>query len=86
MHKEKKIRVLRIINRFNIGGPQYNAVNEKNFRINMKLFFVGGAPEKTEADSMHILEEYGVKAKILNEMKRTPSFFSDRKVYKELKK
>ena len=87
MHKEKKTRVLRIINRFNIGGPTYNAVFlTKKLSDKYETILVGGAPEKTEADSMHILEEYGVKAKILNEMKRTPSFFSDRKAYKELKK
>ena len=87
MHKEKKIRVLRIINRFNIGGPTYNAVFlTKYLSDKYETLLVGGAPEKTEADSMHILEEYGVKSRILNEMKRKPSFFSDRIAYKELKK
>ena len=47
---------------------------------------MGGLPEKEEADSLHILEEYGVEAVYIPEMKRKPDFFSDRKALSKLKK
>ena len=64
MNKKKKIKILRIINRFNIGGPTYNATFlTAFFLINLK-HYCWSLPEK-EADSLHILEEYGVKATLL---------------------
>ena len=49
-----------------------------NLSDEFETLLIGGGPEKTEADSLHILEEYGVKARLLNEMRRKPSFFSDK--------
>tara|TARA_B100001758_G_C18404814_1_gene611343 strand:- start:698 stop:1885 length:1188 start_codon:yes stop_codon:yes gene_type:complete len=86
MNKKKKIKILRIINRFNIGGPTYNATFLTGFLSDQfETLLVGGLPEKGEADSLHILEEYGVKATLLPEMKRKPNFFSDKKALKKLK-
>ena len=87
MKEKKKIKVLRIINRFNIGGPTYNATFLTRFLSDeFETILVGGLPEKDEADSLHILEEYGVEAIFLPEMKRKPSFISDRKAFLKLKK
>ena len=86
MNKKKKIRILRIINRFNIGGPTYNATFLTGFLSDQfETLLVGGLPEEGEADSLHILEEYGVKATLLPEMKRKPNFYSDKKALKKLK-
>ncbi len=86
MNKKKKIKILRIINRFNIGGPTYNATFLTGFLSDQfETLLVGGLPEKGEADSLHILEEYGVKATLLPEMKRKPNFFSDKKALKKIK-
>ena len=86
MNKKKKIKILRIINRFNIGGPTYNATFLTGFLSDQfETLLVGGLPEKGEADSLHILEEYGVKATLLPEMKRKPNFYSDKKALKKLK-
>jgi glycosyltransferase involved in cell wall biosynthesis len=52
-------------------------------RFETKL--VGGLPEEDEADSLHILEEYGVKPTLIPEMQRTPNFSSDRRAYRKLK-
>jgi glycosyltransferase involved in cell wall biosynthesis len=83
---DKKIKILRIINRFNIGGPTYNATFLTRYLSeDFETLLIGGLPEKGESDSLHILEEYGVKAVLLPEMKRKPNFFSDRKALKRIK-
>ncbi len=82
----KMIKVLRIINRFNIGGPTYNATFLTRFLDGeFETLLIGGLPEEGEADSMHIPHEYGVEPQILEEMKRTPNFKSDREAYKKIK-
>ena len=46
MDQDKKIRVLRIINRFNIGGPVYNAVLLSAYLPgDYETLLVGGNPE-----------------------------------------
>lgn len=82
----RKIRVLRIINRFNIGGPTYNATFLTAFlddRFETKL--VGGLPDIGEADSLYILEKYNVKPELIKEMVRLPNVKSDREAFKKLK-
>lgn len=84
--EKKRIKVLRIINRFNIGGPTYNATFLTRFLSDdFETLLVGGLPEESEADSLHILEEYGVKPVLIPEMQRNPNFFSDRKALKKIK-
>lgn len=79
-------KVLRIINRFNIGGPTYNATFLTKFiSEDYETLLVGGLPEKDESDSLHILEEYGVKPLLIPEMKRIPNFRSDREAYRKIK-
>ncbi|MGV3632422.1 MAG: glycosyltransferase [Bacteroidota bacterium] len=79
-------KVLRIINRFNIGGPTYNATFLTRFLgEDFETLLIGGLPEKDEADSLHIPHEYGVEPMILEEMKRVPDFKSDREAYRKIK-
>lgn len=86
MGTTKKIKVLRIINRFNIGGPTYNATFlTKYLSDDFETLLVGGLPDVGESDSLHVLEEYGVKPLLIEEMKRLPSFQSDRKAYARIK-
>ena len=86
MPVSQKIKVLRIINRFNIGGPTYNAAFlTKYLSDDFETMLIGGLPEDGESDSLHILKEYGLNPILLNEMKRKPSFQGDRKAYKRLK-
>lgn len=82
----KKIKILRIINRFNIGGPTYNATFLTAFlddKYTTKL--VGGLPEEGESDSLYILEKYGVEPVLIPELKRKPSVKNDREAYKKIK-
>lgn len=84
--KVRRIKVLRIINRFNIGGPTYNATFLTSFLGDeFETLLIGGLPEKGEADSLHVLEEYNVTPLLLEEMQRTPSLKSDRAAYKKIK-
>jgi glycosyltransferase involved in cell wall biosynthesis len=79
-------KVLRIINRFNIGGPTYNATFLTKFiSDDYETLLVGGLPEKDESDSLHVLEDYGVKPLLITEMKRIPNFRSDREAYRRIK-
>ena len=86
MSGQRKIKVLRIINRFNIGGPTFNATFLSRFLSDdFETLLVGGLPEEDESDSLHILDEYGIKPILIPEMKRTPNFKSDRAAYKRIK-
>jgi len=79
-------RVLRIINRFNIGGPTYNATFLSAFLSDdFETLLVGGLPEPDEEDSLYIPEKYGVKPLLIKEIQRTPNFKSDRIAYNKLK-
>jgi glycosyltransferase involved in cell wall biosynthesis len=79
-------KILRIINRFNIGGPTYNATFLSRFLDDeYETLLIGGLPEKDEADSLHILEEYGLSPMLISEMQRVPSFKSDRAAYRKIK-
>ena len=82
----KKIKILRIINRFNIGGPTYNATFLTAFldeKFETKL--IGGLPDVGESDSLYILERYGVQPELIKEMVRLPNLKSDREAYRRLK-
>lgn len=86
MESKKKIKILRIINRFNIGGPTYNATFLTRFiSDDFETLLVGGLPDEGETDSLHVLKEYGVVPLLIDEMKRQPSFQNDRKAYLRIK-
>lgn len=79
-------KVLRIINRFNLGGPTYNATFLTGFiDDSFETKLVGGVHEEDETDSLHIPAAYGVVPILLEEMHRTPNLKSDYIVYKKLK-
>lgn len=79
-------KVLRIINRFNIGGPTYNATFLTRFMDDKyETLLIGGKHEIGETDSMHVLEQYEIEPLLINEMQRIPSLKSDRAAYKKIK-
>tara|TARA_B100000767_G_scaffold272955_1_gene301830 strand:+ start:3464 stop:4645 length:1182 start_codon:yes stop_codon:yes gene_type:complete len=86
MGEQKKIKILRIINRFNIGGPTYNATFLTKFMSDeFETLLIGGLPEENEANSLHILKEYDVEPLLVPEMKREPNLKSDRLALKKIK-
>ncbi len=65
-------RVLRIINRFNLGGPTYNAAYlTKYLPQEYETMLIGGKEEESEANSHYILDNLGLEANIIPEMQRS---------------
>ncbi len=80
-------RVLRIINRFNLGGPTYNvAYLTKYLQPDFDTLLVGGSIDKTEGSSEYILDNLGIKAKIIPEMCRSINPVRDCKAFLKLRK
>jgi glycosyltransferase involved in cell wall biosynthesis len=82
----KKIKVLRIINRFNLGGPTYNATFLSAFlsdKFETKL--IGGKHEAYEGESLFIPNKYGVNPQVINSLQREINFKKDREAYNEIR-
>ena len=76
------MRVLRIINRFNLGGPTFNAaLLSKHLPQPYQTLLVGGEKDYSEDDSLHILNELSLMPIIIPEMKREVSPLNDRIAY-----
>ena len=83
----KVIKVLRIINRFNLGGPTYNvAYLTKYLSPEFETLLIGGAKDDSEESSDFILDNLGLKPVIIDEMKRQLSFKNDYIAYKKIKR
>ena len=79
-------RILRIINRFNLGGPTHNAAYLTRYLPgDFETLLVGGSQEATEAGSQHILDAMGVKPMILPELQREVAPWRDRGAYRRIK-
>lgn len=79
-------KVLRIINRFNIGGPTYNAAYlTKYLSPEFKTVLVGGSLEEGEDSSEYILKQFGIKPILIPEMHRSLRYSSDVVAYYKLK-
>ena len=79
-------KVLRIINRFNLGGPTYNAAYlTKYLSSDYETLLVGGQHDESEASSSHILEDLNLNPIIIPEMRREINFKNDRIAYQKIK-
>ena len=80
-------KVLRIINRFNLGGPTYNASYLSRYLPEpYETLLIGGVKQEEEGSSEFIAESLGIKPLVVDEMQRNPDIKSDRKAYKRIKK
>src|SRR3954463_11682555 len=80
-------KVLRIINRFNLGGPTYNvAYLSKYMEPDYETLLVGGAKDDTEESSGFIVEHLGLKPVIVEEMLREIDLRNDYTAYRKIKK
>jgi glycosyltransferase involved in cell wall biosynthesis len=80
-------KVLRIINRFNLGGPTYNvAYLSKFLSSNYETLLVGGQKDESEDSSEFILEKYDLKPIIVDEMMRELDIKNDWKAYWKIRK
>lgn len=72
------IKVLRILNRFNVGGPTYNvAYLTKYLSADFETKLIGGAKEHSEASSEYILQKMNVPYTIVPQMRRSINPFQD---------
>ncbi len=80
-------RVLRILNRFNLGGPTHNAAYLTRYLPDdFETLLVGGSEEAHEEGSHHILDNLGVKPVILPELQREVAPWRDRSAYARIKR
>ena len=79
-------KVLRIVNRFNLGGPTFNAAYlTKYLAPEFETLLIGGEKTDTEESSEFILNELGVNYQKIEAMSREISLLNDYKAYKEIK-
>ena len=80
-------KVLRIINRFNIGGITYNvSYLSKYLEPDYETLLVGGPEEEGEDSSLYIPEGLGLNPRVLKQFQREINLKSDYAAYKEIKK
>lgn len=80
-------KVLRIINRFNIGGITYNVSYLSKFlEPDYETLLVGGPEEEGEDSSLYIPQGLGLQPKVLEQFQRSISFRADYRAYQEIKK
>ena len=78
-------KILRIINRFNLGGPTYNAAYlTKYLESDYETLLVGGQHDESEKSSMHILNDLDLKPVIIPEMQRSLNPYKDQIAFKKI--
>ncbi|MDD2635446.1 MAG: glycosyltransferase [Bacteroidales bacterium] len=79
-------KILRIINRFNLGGPTYNvAYLTKYMSPKYETLLVGGMSDKHEACSDYIIQKLGIHAIKIPEMMREINGYNDLITYQKIK-
>ena len=64
-------KVLRILNRFNLGGPTYNAAYlTKYMEPEFETLLIGGDNDDTEENSEYIVRDLGIAPITIPEMKK----------------
>jgi glycosyltransferase involved in cell wall biosynthesis len=80
-------KVLRIINRLNLGGPTYNAAYlSKYMAPEFETLLVAGMKDESEASSAFITDSLGLKPVYIKNMHRSLNPIQDIKAYKEIVK
>lgn len=78
-------KVLRIINRFNLGGPTYNVAYLSKYIDGYETLLVGGEKDESEDSSTFITSSLGLKPVIIEEMKRKIDPVQDLAAFKKIK-
>lgn len=80
-------KVLRIINRLNLGGPTFNvALLTKYLSAEYETLLIAGVKQESEASSDFIVHDLGLKYVLVPEMKRSINPFQDIFTYLKLRK
>jgi len=79
-------KVLRIINRFNLGGITYNvSYLSRYLPERYETLLIGGPEEKDEESSLYIPHSLGLKPVVLQELKRSINPWQDYLAYRKIK-
>lgn len=79
-------KVLRIINRFNLGGPTYNAAYlTKYMSDDFQTLLVGGEKDPSEDSSQYIVRDLGIEPVVISEMRRSINPFQDIAAFRKIK-
>ncbi|MFT4779039.1 MAG: glycosyltransferase involved in cell wall biosynthesis [Flavobacteriales bacterium] len=79
-------KILRILNRFNLGGPVYNAANlSAGLAPEFETLLIGGIPETDEISAVFIPENMGVQVECIPEMRRSIKFRQDYRAYQKIR-
>lgn len=73
----EKPKVLRIINRFNLGGPTFNVTFLSKYMTNYETLLIGGEKDESEDSSEFIVESLGLKPVKIKSMRRSINPFND---------
>jgi glycosyltransferase involved in cell wall biosynthesis len=80
-------RVLRILNRFNLGGPVYNAGNLTRYLApEFETMLIGGPCGEGEEDAAFILQGMNLEPVTIRSMQRSVNPFSDIQAFSEIQK
>lgn len=80
-------KVLRILNRFNVGGPTYNAAYlTKYLSKDYETILIGGLKEDAEASSEYILKNLDLQYEIIPEIRRGINLYNDYKAFRKVVK
>jgi len=80
-------KVLRIVNRFNLGGPTFNAgYLTKYLEPEFHTKLIGGLKDDSEDTSEFILQDLNVDYQIIPEMRRSIKPLKDLKAYRQIEK
>tara|TARA_Y100000746_G_scaffold110793_1_gene94877 strand:+ start:312 stop:1502 length:1191 start_codon:yes stop_codon:yes gene_type:complete len=80
-------KVLRILNRFNVGGPTHNATYLTKFLSpDYETKLIAGKKLDSEASSEYILEKYSIDYFIVKNMNRSLNLVKDIKAFIEIRK
>lgn len=74
------------MNRFNLGGPTYNAAYlTRHLPPDFETLLIGGKNEPSEKDSLFILDQLDIQAQVIPNMQRAISPVNDWKAYQEIR-
>ena len=80
-------KVLRILNRFNIGGPTHNATYlTKYLHPEFQTKLIAGKKLDSEESSEYMLKDYEINFEIIEDMSRSINLIKDLKSFLKLKK
>lgn len=80
-------RVLRIVNRLNLGGPTYNvAYLSAHLAPEFETLLVAGMKDDSEESSEFILDNLQIKPRYIHTMRRQINFTDDRLAYADISK